>query len=153
MEERQKPQISLYNEYGNWCKNKEDAVSAQIMDFDKNGRLIGPYCEVLKELPRDPKSGRKVLRKYNMTKPDNYICGGCDACRWIHSDCWYCKHLTEELTCPAFPNGIPEALVYGFDTHRELIEGQIGDFIYEVRNKKFDRNLEARNKNILDDLE
>jgi hypothetical protein len=51
--------------------------------------------------------------------------------------CFTCKYLfdlTEVInahSCSAFPMGIPTEIIRGYVTHTDIIEGQVGDFVYE----------------------
>lgn len=50
----------------------------------------------------------------------------------IYLICANCKELrkTDTLTCNAFPNGIPESVVFGRNDHSEIIRGQVGKFVF-----------------------
>lgn len=55
---------------------------------------------------------------------------------WPMPDCSFCKYLDLEkggfpLTCPAFPDGIPNEINTMGGTHREKVEGQVGDYVFE----------------------
>ena len=45
--------------------------------------------------------------------------------------CATCKHYNKDLTCKAFPDGVPEKIITGLQEHNEPIAGQVGDFIHE----------------------
>lgn len=50
--------------------------------------------------------------------------------------CDSCKYYNEsDNTCQAFPDGIPLRSV---DTHFEVLEGQVGDVIYDMDPDKYD---------------
>ena len=38
--------------------------------------------------------------------------------------------LSEVACCLAFPMGIPQDIAHGDDKHTEIIEGQVGDYIF-----------------------
>lgn len=41
--------------------------------------------------------------------------------------------ITERPICPAFPDGIPDAIAYGNDKHASVWPDQKGTFIFEER--------------------
>ena len=47
--------------------------------------------------------------------------------------CVFCKHIDkgEKMFCKAFPNGIPEEVMFREIEHDKVLDGQVGDFIYE----------------------
>jgi len=48
------------------------------------------------------------------------------------SQCQTCKHCNEiEFICKAFPFGIPEEIIRNEVMHKEVLEYQQGDTIYE----------------------
>lgn len=56
-------------------------------------------------------------------------------CYWRH-----CRHfqgvtgddeVDQVLSCPAFPQGIPERIAYGEDNHEVVAPDQVGDTVYE----------------------
>ncbi len=49
----------------------------------------------------------------------------------IESDCAFCKHLQYDLSCPAFPNGIPRLVLEGKKKHQSIIDGQVGTTVFE----------------------
>lgn len=51
--------------------------------------------------------------------------------------CDSCQHFIEDAgTCKAFPSGVP---LGSEDTHFEPIEGQVGDTVYEMDMRRYDR--------------
>ncbi len=44
--------------------------------------------------------------------------------------CNYCKFYMGNLTCLAFPNGIPEDILLGENNHSKPIAGQVGDYVF-----------------------
>ena len=47
------------------------------------------------------------------------------------SQCGKCKYLQRiELSCEAFPEGIPDKLLEGKSTHNKPIKGQTGNFVF-----------------------
>lgn len=46
------------------------------------------------------------------------------------SHCNSCKHFEGFGICPAYPEGIPVAIVVNDIRHDEVLEGQEGDYIY-----------------------
>jgi len=62
--------------------------------------------------------------------------------------CINCKHLPIKrikhtakygdpttIVCPAFPDGIPMEISDGVKDHNKVIDGQVGDIVYEKREK------------------
>ena len=52
--------------------------------------------------------------------------------------CNACKHalgVGQILKCAAFPDGIPAAIRYGENQHREPMDGQKNDLVYEERSE------------------
>jgi len=49
--------------------------------------------------------------------------------------CMICKNYKERQKCEAFPDGIPEEIFINISKpkHTEVIDGQIGNYIYEER--------------------
>lgn len=45
--------------------------------------------------------------------------------------CPTCKYNDRTGSCTAFPDGIPFIYLAGTYTHTQVIEGQIGDYVYE----------------------
>jgi hypothetical protein len=41
-----------------------------------------------------------------------------------------------KVVCKAFPEGIPEIIAYGKDLHNKVIDGQIGNFVFEQETSK-----------------
>lgn len=50
--------------------------------------------------------------------------------------CRLCKHKTSNLTCKAFPLGIPSEILTGKTTHWQPIENQHEGFIFELAPEK-----------------
>jgi len=49
------------------------------------------------------------------------------------SDCISCKYFNDDgFYCPAYPDGIPNELLAGKITHREIIKEQTGKTIFEL---------------------
>jgi hypothetical protein len=53
----------------------------------------------------------------------------------IDAICFSCVHFDAILGCPAFPDGIPEAILLGENDHSQIIKGQVGKFIFEPINE------------------
>ena len=52
-------------------------------------------------------------------------------------NCFKCKHFREwDYFCKAFPNGIPDELLDGIETHREVRSDQKGQTIFEPKKQK-----------------
>lgn len=49
-----------------------------------------------------------------------------------NAQCATCMHYDEEYPgiCPAFPNGIPDGILSGKDTHEQVHPKQVADFVY-----------------------
>lgn len=47
--------------------------------------------------------------------------------------CPNCKHYWGDLSCPAFPNRIPDSILVGGNNHRKVHPDQEGDFTFEER--------------------
>jgi hypothetical protein len=50
--------------------------------------------------------------------------------------CYICKNFTGKLeldTCKAFPNGIPKDILLLKKLHNKIIEGQIGNYIFDEK--------------------
>lgn len=48
------------------------------------------------------------------------------------SPCGSCKHFVEDdYYCPAYPDGIPDRLLEGKDSHDEVRKDQTGTTVYE----------------------
>lgn len=47
------------------------------------------------------------------------------------TQCMRCKYQLKDMTCKAFPNGIPHSLYFDKISHNQKLEGQTGDFIFE----------------------
>lgn len=56
----------------------------------------------------------------------------------INIFCENCKHLTYDLKCLAFPDGIPDFILSDEKKHSEIVYGQSGDYVFESsgRNNK-----------------
>ena len=59
------------------------------------------------------------------------ICFGCEHCHINNGD-----NLL--VGCRAFPEGVPENIGWKH-SHDEIVEGQIGDYVYKRAKKDFDR--------------
>ena len=50
------------------------------------------------------------------------------------SQCEGCEHLLtaskEGMTCRAYPDGVPMAVMFGEVLHNNVLKGQVSDFIY-----------------------
>jgi hypothetical protein len=69
--------------------------------------------------------------------------------------CTNCDHLKQgTLKCKAFPTGIPMFFVSGQRIHTRVIDGQTGDFVYSLKGKPLQREIENadrfRNAKFLD---
>ena len=52
------------------------------------------------------------------------------------SQCATCKHLiVGGYSCPAYPDGIPDSLLEGDQTHNKVHSGQKGDFVFARRDR------------------
>jgi len=42
-------------------------------------------------------------------------------------------HVGDKLiqTCAAYPEGIPDSIAYGDDLHHTVLDGQVGEYVYE----------------------
>ncbi len=52
----------------------------------------------------------------------------------IRSDCCFCAYLNNKypnVSCPAFPKGIPREIFYNIEKHRVLRDDQIGDYTFK----------------------
>jgi len=51
----------------------------------------------------------------------------------IISNCLECKNFihNKKFTCKAFPEGIPDNILFNKKIHNKKIKGQTGDYIYE----------------------
>jgi len=47
--------------------------------------------------------------------------------------CIGCKHLSNELRCNAFPDGIPAEILNNKNDHSKPLPGQQNDFVFEPR--------------------
>lgn len=45
--------------------------------------------------------------------------------------CVDCKHYNGDLTCKAFPKGIPDIIVSGQSDHKEPLKGQGSEIVFE----------------------
>jgi len=53
--------------------------------------------------------------------------------RAYQSICTSCKHAEpDSRTCLAFPNGIPDVITRGSNPHREPLENQSNDIVYDL---------------------
>ena len=65
-----------------------------------------------------------------MSDMEEQIIDGRELAMYI-SQCTYCKHLKkEDLTCIAFPEGIPDDLLAGEVKHDTPIGGQVGNTVF-----------------------
>lgn len=51
----------------------------------------------------------------------------------IEAVCYSCRHLLQEGTCLAFPDGIPEDILSGVDDHRSPSFGQKNNLVFKGR--------------------
>jgi len=51
----------------------------------------------------------------------------------MSTQCLNCKHLTEPITCKAFPKGILSNILNGKIKHDHKLAGQTGDYIFEEK--------------------
>jgi len=49
----------------------------------------------------------------------------------VVTPCAACRHKHRDVTCDAFPSGIPEPILRGEHLHREKYPGQENDFLFE----------------------
>lgn len=53
--------------------------------------------------------------------------------------CVFCKHFKNdnlyEMTCKAFPNGIPKSVLYRGNNHDKPFKSQKNDIVFEPENK------------------
>lgn len=62
----------------------------------------------------------------------NKLDGGPEYTNIYYSQCIKCVHLSDDIeTCPAFPNGIPNSILYEMGKHDHVLPGQTGNFIYK----------------------
>ena len=54
------------------------------------------------------------------------LCGGQSLARWKIPLCWQCKHYREDVTCAAFPKGIPAEILESEADHRRPYTGDHG---------------------------
>jgi hypothetical protein len=64
-------------------------------------------------------------------------------------DCLNCKYYKGGGVCVAFPERIPDEIIVGLESHYKVLDGQVGDYIYEVKDeyraeaeKKMKKDLE-----------
>ncbi len=56
--------------------------------------------------------------------------------------CYVCRHLSltnNDVTCKAFPNGIPIEYLAGEANHFSVAPGQVGDYVFEPTEKYQER--------------
>ena len=53
----------------------------------------------------------------------------------IFSRCLNCKNFINDkkFTCKAFPNGIPDNILFNEKKHNRKIEGQTGEYLFEEK--------------------
>lgn len=46
--------------------------------------------------------------------------------------CFNCKHFNDDgsYTCKAFPQGIPDEIIFGGNDHEKPLDGQDNDFVF-----------------------
>ena len=51
----------------------------------------------------------------------------------VNLACSTCTHFRrfEKIACLAFPEGIPEEIIIGYNDHTAPVEGQVNDFLYD----------------------
>ena len=54
---------------------------------------------------------------------------------FFHPVCNDCTNYTEDASCPAFPEGIPEEILIGDFKHTEVIDNQVGDYVFTKTNE------------------
>jgi len=47
--------------------------------------------------------------------------------------CLVCKYYLKNFKCSAFPKLIPEEIASGKRAHNKIVEGQKGDFVFELK--------------------
>jgi hypothetical protein len=67
--------------------------------------------------------------------------GGAPICMW-------CKHLRDGMTCAAFPDGIPEDIIFSNHDHRKPYEEDHG-IQFEPKDEKAQKEVEEYMKNLL----
>ena len=45
--------------------------------------------------------------------------------------CFSCKNYLTQISCLAYPNGIPEDIIAGTNNHEFIQNGQVGEYIFE----------------------
>ena len=63
------------------------------------------------------------MKKINI---DKFVWTESDNIKLKPSQCHTCKYWRGTLACDAFPEGIPDAVVFGGVSHKEPIEGDHG---------------------------
>lgn len=53
----------------------------------------------------------------------------------IISNCLECEYFihNKKFTCKAFPNGIPDNIIFNKKIHNKIIKGQTGDYIFKPK--------------------
>ena len=65
------------------------------------------------------------------------LCSGYDLAHAPIPICWKCKHYRDDVTCAAFPQGIPAEILDSEADHREPYPGDQG-MRFEPRNELSD---------------
>jgi hypothetical protein len=67
----------------------------------------------------------------------------------LYTDLYQCH------VCPAFPAypGIPPEITNGDNPHDEIYEGQVGDYVYQMKTKKEEDEEKRKYQEFLDEIE
>lgn len=71
--------------------------------------------------------------------------------RFSRNLCIKCKHRFENTKCKAFPNRIPKEILGGLIRHEIVIEGQVGDYVYEIKEefKEIEKKIQIEDKRLI----
>jgi len=71
---------------------------------------------------------------------ERHLCGGQGLANWNPPICWKCKHYREDVTCAAFPEGIPAEILESEADHRRPYAGDHGIHFEPLPEKNGDQS-------------
>lgn len=68
------------------------------------------------------------------------------------SDCTNCLHFMGERKCKAFPEEIPREVYFNRSSHKNVLEGQYGEYVYMSKTPEKDKQIMERYQRYINEM-